>query len=170
MGYGGGNEAGTFQLKTISLRTGWPLLAMFIVGVIGAGVVVGLIAAPPEGYLETLRIPDLIIPPAISGPLWLALAIAFAVAGWRLWTVNPTSTNTRLWLAIQILSWWFSPTFFVIRAPAVALVVITALCVLMLWFILRAWKSDRVSALLFIPCLLYVGYTAAMTAAIVVMN
>ena len=165
-----GNEAGTHQLKTISLRTGWPLLAMFIVGVIGAGMVVGLIAAPPEGYLETLRIPDLIIPSAVSGPLWLALSLAFAVAGWRLWTVNPTSTETKIWLAIQILSWWFSPAFFVMRAPAVALAVISLLCVLMLWFILRAWNGDRVSAWLFIPCLLYVGYTAAMTAAIVLMN
>lgn len=143
---------------------------MFIVGVIGASIVVGLIAAPPEGYLDTLRIPDLIIPSAVSGPLWLALAIAFAVAGWRLWTINPTSTETRVWLAIQILSWWFSPAFFVMRAPPVALVVIGALCVLMFWFILRAWNRDRVSAYLFIPCLLYVGYTAAMTAAIVVMN
>lgn len=157
-------------MKTISLRTGWPLLAMFIVGVVGAGVVVGLIAAPPEGYLDTLRIPDLILPSAVSGPLWLALAIAFAVVGWRLWTVDPSSTATRIWLAIQILSWWFAPAFFLMRAPIVALLVILALAVLMFWFILRAWKYDRVSAWLFIPCLLYVGYTAAMTAAIVAMN
>lgn len=157
-------------MKTISLRTGWPLLLMFIVGVIGASMVVGLIAAPPAGYLESLKIPDLIIPPAISGPLWLALAVAFAVAGWRLWTVDPTSMETRLWLAIQILSWWFSPAFFVMRAPAVALVVIVGLCLLMAVFIARAWSRDRVSAWLFIPSLLYVSYTAAMTAAIVVMN
>ncbi|RZJ74583.1 MAG: tryptophan-rich sensory protein [Brevundimonas sp.] len=158
------------MLKTISLRTGWPLLAIFIAGVIGAGLAVGLIAAPPEGYLETLRIPDAIIPPAISGPLWFALAFAFAVAGWRLWTIDPRSIETRIWLAIQILSWWFAPAFFVMRAPSVALLVICALSVLMLWFILSAWNRDRLSAYLFIPCLLYVAYTATMTAAIVAMN
>jgi benzodiazapine receptor len=143
---------------------------VFIAGVIGASMAVGLLAAPPAGYLDSLNIPDLILPPAVSGPLWLALAIAFAVAGWRLWTLDPMSMETRLWLAIQILSWWFSPAFFVIRAPAVALAVIAALSVLMLWFILRAWNRDRISAYLFVPCLLYVGYTTAMTAAIVLMN
>ncbi|HEY9010777.1 MAG TPA: TspO/MBR family protein [Devosia sp.] len=143
---------------------------MFIVGVIGASMVVGLIAAPPAGYLESLRIPDLVIPPAISGPLWLALAVAFAVAGWRLWTLDPSSTETRLWLACQIVSWWFSPAFFVMRAPLLAFIVIAALFVLMAAFILRAWNRDRISAYLFIPCLLYVGYIAAMTGAIVVMN
>jgi translocator protein len=143
---------------------------MFIAGVIGASMAVGFISAPPEGYLEALRIPDLIIPSAISGPLWLALAIAFAVAGWRLWMVDPSSTETRIWLAAQIISWWFSPAFFIMRAPPVALLVIAILCGLMLWFIVRAWDRDRVSAYLFIPCFLYVAYTAAMTAAIVMMN
>ena len=143
---------------------------MFVIGVIGASLVVGLIAAPPEGYLDTLKIPDLIIPEAISGVLWLALSIAFAVAGWRLWTIDAASVETRLWLAVQIISWWFSPAFFVMRAPIVALLVIAILGLLMAWFILRTWSRDRVSAWLFIPCLLYVAYLTAMTAAIVIMN
>lgn len=146
------------------------MLLTFIVGVIGASMVVGLVAAPPAGYLDSLVIPDLILPPAVSGPLWFGLAIAFAVAGWRLWTVDPMSTETRIWLAIQIVSWWFSPAFFVIRSPAVALAVIATLTALMLWFILRTWDRDRISAYLFVPCLIYVGYTTAMTAAIVAMN
>ncbi len=157
-------------MKTISLKTGWPLLLTFIVGVIGASLLVGLIAAPPAGYLETLEIPDLIIPESISGILWLALSLAFAVAGWRVWTANPASIETKLWLAVQITSWWFSPAFFVMRAPIVAFLVIAILCVLMIWFVLRTWNRDRVSAWLFIPCLLYVAYIAAMTAAIVVLN
>ena len=55
-------------------------------------------------------------------------------------------------------------------APIVALLVIGILCVLMIWFVFRTWSRDRVSAWLFIPSLLYVSYTAAMTAAIVVLN
>ena len=143
---------------------------MFITGVVGASLVVGLIASPPAGYLETLEIPDLIIPEVISGVLWLGLSVAFAVAGWRLWTIDSASVETRLWLATQIISWWFAPAFFVMRAPIVALLVIGILCVLMIWFIMRTWSHDRLSAWLFIPCLLYVGYIAAMTAAIVILN
>ena len=164
------NAAADDFLNTISLRKGWPLLLLFVAGVIGIGLVVGLIAAPPEGYLQSLKIPDLVLPPEISGPLWFLLAIGFAVAGWRLWMTDPSSLETRLWLAIQIVSWWYSPAFFVMRAPAVALVVIASLSLLMLCFIFRAWSRDRVSALLFIPCFLWVGYATAMNAAIVVMN
>jgi len=157
-------------LKTISLRTGWPLLLMFVVGVMGAGLVVGLLATPPSDYIETLKIPDLVIPEVVSGILWLALSLAFAVAGWRVWTIDPTSTETKLWVAVQITSWWYSPAFFVMRAPVVALLVLGILSVLMIWFVVRAWTRDRVSAWLFIPSLLYIAYIAAMTAAIVVLN
>ena len=157
-------------MKSISIQTGWPLLLMFIVGVIGASFVVGLIATPPEGYLEALEIPDLMLPEVIGGLLWLGFSLAFAVAGWRVWTLDPTSTETKLWLAIQITSWWYSPAFFVMKAPIVALLVIGILCALMIWFIFRTWSRDRVSAWLIIPCLLYVAYIATMTAAIVVLN
>lgn len=157
-------------MGTISLRKGWPLLLLFLAGVIGIGIVVGLIAAPAESYVQSLKIPDFRVPDAVSGPLWLALAIGFAVAGWRLWTIDPTSLETRLWLGIQIISWWYSPVFFIMRAPALALVVIGTMSVLMLWFIVRTWSRDRLSAHLFIPCFLWVAYATAMNAAIVAMN
>ena len=51
-----------------------------------------------------------------------------------------------------------------------ALGVILTLVVLMAWFILRTWSSDRLSAYLFIPCFIYIVYVASMTGAIVAMN
>jgi benzodiazapine receptor len=114
--------------------------------------------------------PDLVLPPAISTPLWFALALAFAVAGWRMWTIDANSTETRLWLAIQIISWWFSPVFFIMRSPLFAFILIVVLAGLMAWFIARTWGRDRVSAYLFIPSFIYILYVAAMTGAIVAMN
>lgn len=145
------------------------MLLLFIGGVIGIGFVVGLIADPGPWFNE-LRIPDLVLPDWISTPLWFLLATAFAVAGWRLWLLDSASTEMRLWLGIQILSWWYSPVFFMIRSPFLALCIITIMALLMVWFMVRTWRRDRISSYLFIPCFLWVAYVVAMNGAIVVMN
>lgn len=157
-------------MTTSSLQREWPLLLLFISGIIGIGVVVGLIAEPSGEYLTILEIPDLVLPGWLSTTIWLLLCLAFAIAGWRHWLRDSSSVEMRLWLAVLILSWWYSPAFFVIRAPMLALIIILVMAALMLVFILRCWSRERVSALLFIPCFLWVAYAAAMTAAIVVMN
>ena len=157
-------------MTAISLRREWPLLLLFTGGIIGIGMVVGLLTEPGDQYLASLEIPDLIPPQWLSASVWLLLCVAFAIAGWRLWLRDRSSMETRLWLTTLILSWWFSPVFYVIRSPLLALVVILMMVAAMVAFIVRCWTRDRISALLFIPCLLWVGYAAAMTAAIVVMN
>jgi tryptophan-rich sensory protein len=98
------------------------------------------------------------------------LCIAFAVAGWRLWLIDSSSFETRLWLAILILSWWYNPIFFVARAPMAALVVIGLLAVLMLIFVVRTWTADRISSLLFVPCLAWVVYATMLTAWVIQLN
>lgn len=136
----------------------------------GIGFVVGLIAAPTPAYVAALKLPPIIVPAAISGILWFLLAIAFAVAGWRLWLIDSASIETRLWLAILILSWWYQPLFVVARAPLAALVVIGLLTLLMAVFVVRAWTTDRLSALLFIPCTLWVAYATVLTGWIIAIN
>ena len=157
-------------MTAISLRREWPLLLLFTGGIIGIGLVVGLLTEPGGEYLASLEIPDLVPPQWLSTVIWLFLCLAFAIAGWRLWLRDASAIETRLWLTTLILSWWFSPVFYVIRSPLLALAVILTMVAVMVIFIVRCWSRDRISALLFIPCLLWVGYAAAMTAAIVVMN
>jgi tryptophan-rich sensory protein len=152
------------------LRREWPLLLLFTGGIIGIGLVVGLLTEPGGEYIASLKIPDLIPPQWLSTLTWLLLCIAFALAGWRNWLRNSSSLETRLWLSTLILSWWYSPVFYVIRSPLLALAVILLMAAVMIAFIVRCWSRDRISAMLFIPRLLWVGYAAAMTAAIVSMN
>jgi benzodiazapine receptor len=156
-------------MPSVSLRQGWPLLLLFIAVVMGMGWLVGLIAAPGD-YVAGLRTPDLVLPTAISGALWVVLSVSFAVAGWRSWTIDSNSLEMRYWLAALILSWWFSPAFFMLRSPLLALVVVVLLLVVIVLYTVRTWKTDRPSAWLFVPSLVYIGYIAAMTGAIVAMN
>jgi tryptophan-rich sensory protein len=154
---------------TISIRNSWPLLALFIAIVMGIGFVVGLISAPGS-VVQQLTLPPAVLPEYLSSVIWFLLCIAFAVAGWRLWLIDSASLETRLWLAILILSWWYSPLFFIARAPLAAFVVIALLTFLMLVFIWRTWTRDRVSALLFIPCALWVAYATVLTGWVIQLN
>jgi len=156
-------------MSSVSIRQNWPLLMVFFLAVLGIGLVVGLIATPGD-YVEKLRMPPFVMPQVLSSGISLALSIAFAVAGWRSWILDSNSTEMRLWLAVLILSWWFSPAFFMVRSPALALAVAAAMLVLMLWFSVRTWNRDRLSFWLFAPSVPYIAYIAAMTAAIVAMN
>jgi tryptophan-rich sensory protein len=156
-------------VTTISLRNSWPLLVLFVAIVMGVGFVVGLISSPGS-WVQQLTLPPVVLPDIVSSAVWFLLCIAFAVAGWRLWLIDSASFETRLWLAILILSWWYSPVFFVARAPTAALVVIGLLAVLMAVFVLRTWRADRVSSLLFIPCLLWVAYATVLTGWVIQLN
>jgi tryptophan-rich sensory protein len=156
-------------VPAISLRNNWPLLLLFVAIVMGIGFVVGLISAPGP-WFESLRKPDYIVPTWISGPIWVLLCVAFAISGWRLWLIDSSSVETRLWLASLIVSWWFSPLFLVAQLPYAALIVLILLIALMLIFSVRTWTVDRVSALLFIPCTAWVIYAAAITYVIASMN
>ena len=156
-------------MSSVSIRQGWPLLLAFLAVVLGFGIVVGLIATPGD-YVGQLKMPPLVMPQPVSAALSLALSVAFAVAGWRSWMIDPNSAQMRLWLGTLILSWWFSPAFFIVRMPGLALGIAVALLLLMVWFELRTWWRDRVSFWLMAPSVLYIGYICAMTAAIVALN
>jgi len=156
-------------MGSVSIRQGWPLLLAFLAVVLGFGIVVGLVATPGD-YVGQLKMPPLVMPQPVSAALSLALSVAFAVAGWRSWMIDSNSAQMRLWLGTLILSWWFSPAFFIVRMPGLALGIAVALLLLMVWFELRTWRRDRVSFWLVAPSVLYIGYITAMTAAIVAMN
>ena len=157
------------RMSTVSIKQNWPLLLVFLAIVLGIGLVVGLIATPGD-YVGQLKMPPFALPEAISGVLGLALSVAFAVAGWRQWVMDSNATEMRLWLATLILSWWFSPAFFIVRVPVLALAVISAILALMIWFEVRTFRRDRQSFWLVAPSVPYIAYVTAMTAAIVAMN
>lgn len=156
-------------MPSVSVKQGWPLLVAFLAIVLGIGAVVGYISAPGD-YARQLNMPPLVLPETVSGIIWIVLASAFAVTGWRNWEIDSNSLEMRLWLAVLILSWWFAPALFIIRSPLLALAIIVAILVLMLWFAVRTWKAERVSFWLSAPGAVYVAYLAAMTAAVAALN
>jgi tryptophan-rich sensory protein len=65
---------------------------------------------------------------------------------------------------------FWSPVFFGLEAPKLALAIIVALLVSLASTLAAFWRIDRLAALLLAPYLVWVCYAAALNAAIVALN
>lgn len=140
-------------------------LLVFIVVVLGAGALIGYSTLPGEWYAGLAK-PFFNPPNWIFGPVWSVLYILIAIAGWRVWSVDPSGAAMRVWLAQLLLNFLWSPTFFGLHRPGSALLVILLLLVAILAFIALARRRDRVAAWLFVPYALWVAFATLLNAAI----
>ena len=76
----------------------------------------------------------------------------------------------HLWLAQMALNFAWTPVFFRLHWPGVALAIIVALLIAILAFTATRWRADRTAALLFLPYAAWVAFASALNAAIVVLN
>ncbi len=144
-------------------------LAIFLVLVVGGGLVIGFITLPGEWYASLAK-PPFNPPNWIFGPVWTVLYVLIAIAGWRIWEHNSHSTAMKLWVAQLILNFAWSPIFFGAQKPALGLVVILALLATIIWFIRDARRTDGLAAGLFVPYVLWVAFATMLNASIVALN
>jgi len=103
----------------------------------------------------------------VFAPAWSLLYVMIAVAGARSYE---RASGFALWVAQMALNFSWTPTFFLLHRPAVALAIIVALLIVILVFIRTRWTTDRASALLFVPYAAWVAFATLLNAAIVVLN
>ncbi|QQM29699.1 tryptophan-rich sensory protein [Martelella lutilitoris] len=144
--------------------------AVFIVGVVIAGFIVGIVNVPGEWY-QSLAKPPFNPPNWVFAPAWSLLYVLIGWAGARLFIARPqTSGALTLWSALLVLNLAWSPLFFGMEMPAAALVVVVALLAGILLFIARTWGKDRPSAVLFVPYAAWVAFATLLNASIVYLN
>ncbi len=105
----------TASIDTRTPRT-WVALAVFLVLVIGVGGLIGTQSVPGAWY-ESLVKPPLNPPNWVFGPVWTALYIMIAIAGWRAFLREPTGVPMRFWAAQMLLNWAWSPVWFIGQMP-----------------------------------------------------
>ena len=86
----------------------WLTLGVFLLVVIGVGALIGTQSTPGAWY-EGLAKPPFNPPNWIFGPVWFALYVMIAVAGWRIWMIEPRSGAMKIWFAQMALNWAWSP-------------------------------------------------------------
>ena len=122
---------------------------------------------PPGAWYAALAKPPFTPPPWVFGPVWTALYLMIAAAGWLVWRAGaPGRKALALWGVQMALNALWTPVFFGAHAPLLGLVVIVTLWGTILAFLSAARRASRWAALLFVPYLLWVGFASALNAAL----
>jgi tryptophan-rich sensory protein len=143
-------------------------LLLFLVLVIGGGLAIGYITLPGEWYAGLVK-PSFNPPNWVFPPVWTILYVLIAIAGWRVWDRGLTVPQ-QLWWAQLVLNFLWSPTFFGFQQMGAGLIVIALLLVSIIGFIKVTWNSEQVSALLFVPYLLWVAFATLLNASLWMLN
>ncbi|MBA4796246.1 MAG: tryptophan-rich sensory protein [Rhizobiales bacterium] len=142
---------------------------LFIGFVVGAGLIAGVTNMPGEWY-QTLAKPFFNPPSWIFGPVWTTLYVMIGVAGARIWQRAPKSAAMQLWFAQMAFNLMWSPAFFGLQNPELALAVIAGMLVTIVAFMVKAKPIDGISTLLFVPYLAWVAFASVLNLSIAWLN
>ena len=119
----------------------------------------------PAGYYASLAKPSWSPPAWVFGPVWTALYLMIAVAAWLVWRQGGWRAQRAplsLYLLQLALNALWTPVFFGLRSPGLALVVIVSLGAAIV-LTGRAFRPvSRVASWLLVPYLAWVVFAAAL--------
>ena len=153
----------------------WLWLAFWLALCLAVGMVGSLVTASqiPTWYAGLVK-PAFNPPNWIFAPVWTLLYIMMAVAVWRV-SMSGADAEMRkraiLTFLVQLgLNAIWSPAFFGLESPRLALFVILALLSALALTAAVFWRVDRIAGLLLVPYLAWVAFATLLNAAIVVLN
>ncbi|ESX04413.1 CrtK/TspO family sensor protein [Mesorhizobium sp. LSJC268A00] len=144
-------------------------LLLFLLLVLGGGLLIGYATLPGEWYASLAK-PPFNPPNWVFAPAWTLLYVLIAVAGWRTWERERAGAAMKIWALQLVLNFAWSPTFFGAKLVGPALVVILALLASIALFIATVWNRDRVSGWLFAPYALWVAFATLLNASLLLLN
>ena len=145
------------------------VLAVFLAIVIGVGALIGTQSVPGVWY-EQLQKPPFNPPNWIFGPVWFALYVLIAIAGWRVFMRDATGLSAKLWYGQMALNWIWSPVWFIGQMLWPAFVIIVAMWLTIVAFIAVTWRQDRPAAVCFVPYLAWVSFAGLLNLSIALLN
>jgi tryptophan-rich sensory protein len=143
-------------------------LILFLVLVVGGGLVIGYLTAPGDWYAQ-LDKPAFNPPGWVFGPVWTVLYILIAIAGWRVWR-GDRGRPMKLWWTQLGLNFLWPLVFFWAHQIGLALALIVLLLAAILAFIAATWREDRAAAWLFAPYAAWVAFASVLNASIFALN
>jgi tryptophan-rich sensory protein len=142
---------------------------IFIALVVTVGSVIGINTGPDTWY-TALEKPPFNPPNWLFAPVWFTLYVLIGIAGARSYLRDGSSPSTFLWAGQMLLNWAWTPTWFTLHLLWPAFAIIAAIFALIIAFIVVNWKKDRVSALLFVPYAMWVGFASILNLSIALLN
>ena len=149
-------------------------LGVFVAICITVSALSGAITATSVGtWYQQLAKPAFNPPDWVFAPVWTVLYLMIAVSGWRIWQhrAAPRRTSALSVYAVQLAAnFAWSAAFFGMRSVAGGLIVITILLFVIAANLSAFWRIDRWAGILLMPYLAWVGFAAALNAAIWLLN
>ena len=142
---------------------------VFIGLVVGVGAVIGTQTAPDAWY-AALEKPPFNPPNWLFAPVWFTLYVLIGVAGARTFLRDASSPAMFVWTGQMLLNWAWSPTWFSLHLLWPAFAIIFSILALIVAFIVVNWKTDRLSAVLFLPYAAWVAFASALNLSIALLN
>jgi len=140
-------------------------LLVFVVGVVGAGWLIGATNLPGNWYAGLAK-PGF-VPPNWAFPVaWTILYVLIAVAGWRTFRREPSSKAMLVWYVQLALNFIWSPVMFTMHQIGAALLILIGLFVAIVTYIGLELSRDRLAAALFMPYAAWVAFAGVLNAAI----
>ena len=148
--------------------------ALLLIGLLAATFAAGAIGSYAtfpnvQTWYPGLAKPSWTPPGWLFGPVWTTLYIAMAVAAWRAWraSTGPAARAVlQLYGAQLVLNALWSILFFGLRRPGLAVFDIAALWLLLVFLLVRFWRTDRLAGVLWTPYVLWVSFASALNTAI----
>ncbi|MBD3279171.1 MAG: tryptophan-rich sensory protein [Candidatus Pacebacteria bacterium] len=146
------------------------IIACQLVGILGS---VFTVSSIPTWYVN-LNKPFFAPPNWVFGSVWTILYFMMGVSFYLIWKQGgpkqKTRTAIKYFLSQLGLNFIWSPVFFGLRSPALALLVIVIMWVLIVLTIKKFYPLSQWAAYLLIPYLLWVSFAASLNSAIVLLN
>ncbi len=149
----------------------WLALAGWILLPVAVGLL-GAMFQPGQWYADLQKAPWN-PPAAVFGPVWTILYIAMGVAAWRVWREGGWAVQRRPlgWFLAQLaVNALWTPFFFGMQAPVLALVTILVMVVLANIATRRFFDVDSLAGWLMVAYLAWLLYATSLNLAIVVLN
>lgn len=156
---------------TRSVPVGRALLAaaVFAAAVLLAAVAGGLGASGSGSTYQSLELPVWAPPSWLFGPVWTALYVLIAFAGWLVWRSSGLSGATAfyvLYVLQLVLNAAWTPLFFGAGLYGAALIDLALLTVIVAATAVLALRHSRLAAVLLVPYSLWVGFATALNLAV----
>ena len=143
-----------------SAASRWGLIVWLAIAFLPAALAAG---TPPDAWFRSLRAPPLNPPGWLFAPVWSAIFTTIGVAAWLLWQRAPWPGAPAAWFAFAaqlVLNAAWTPLFFGLHRPDLALACIAALDLAIAACVVTWWPHRRAAAMLMLP---YAGWVAFAT-------
>jgi len=164
----------SMTLRPVSSWQKWFALGLLMIVVFAVSALGSSVTLPKiTGWYANLTKPSFNPPPWVFGPVWTILYVLMAVAAWRVWLCSTAVGRPAalIWFAVQlVLNAAWSPIFFGLEQPRLALVVIIALLIALTATVFRFFSVDRLAGWMLVPYLIWVGFATLLNGAIAILN